>query len=91
MALTGDGSARNWCVTFFGVSLGLSVPGLIALYNPAGSHRPASPNGAIFVGLELLFGLVALVLLWLPESGWFFTAARQARDADWYQRWGYWR
>jgi hypothetical protein len=77
-ALAGRGSARTWSTVCFGLYFAVSFEYLIGAYTPP-NPRPSLVAGPVGVGLELWFGLVALVLLWQPASTQFFGAAKQAR------------
>jgi hypothetical protein len=54
---------------------------LIISFIPARFRTPASAGIVAGVGLELLVGLAAVILLWRPGSSRFFIAAKQARAA----------
>jgi hypothetical protein len=73
-------SGRNWARVLSSVFFGFMCLGLLSAALNASSH-----DDAIFALLISLIewgvGLAALILLWRPESGQFFAAARQAKFA----------
>lgn len=81
MALAGRGWARILSTVFFSVYFVAFVPGGIISYFRNRSRYPPFPGIVYGVGLELLAGLVAIILLWQPASTWFFRAAKRARAA----------
>ena len=81
MVLAGRGWARILSTVFFGIYFVAFVPEIISSYTRNRYAQPKSPFGTVGVGLELLAGLVAIILLWQPASSWFFRAAKRARAA----------
>ena len=81
MALAGRGWARVLSAVFFGIYFVSFVPSLIISFIPARFSQPPGPRVVAEVGLELLAGLAAIILLWQPASSRFFSASRQARTA----------
>jgi hypothetical protein len=81
LALAGYGWARIASAIFFGAYLVALVPDVIISFIPAASRQSAGFGIVAGVGLELLAGLAAIVLLFRPASGRFFSACRQARAA----------
>lgn len=79
--LAGRGWARVMSAVFFGLYVLSFVPDLIISFIPARSRTPASAGIVAGVGLELLAGIAAVILLWRPGSSRFFSAAKQARTA----------
>jgi hypothetical protein len=79
MVLAGRGWARILSTVFFGIYFVAFVPEIISSYTRNRFARPTSPFSFVGVGLELLVGLVAIILLWQPASSWFFRAAKRAR------------
>jgi hypothetical protein len=86
LALAGYGWARIASAILFGAYLVALVPDVIVSFIPAASRQSAGFSVVAGVGVELLAGLAAVVLLFLPASGWFFSASRQARAAS-AERW----
>jgi hypothetical protein len=78
MVLAGRGWARILSTVFFGIYFVAFVPVFINSYIPARFRHPPPLSGFTGVGLELLAGLVAIILLWQPASTWYFRAAKRA-------------
>lgn len=67
---------------FFGIYFASFVPSLIIAFIPRRFGQPPDPGiVAAEVGLEVLAGLAAIILLWRPASSRFFSAAKEARAA----------
>jgi hypothetical protein len=78
IALAGRGSSRVLSWVFFVGYLVSFVPSLVVSSNARFGSHP-SPALVAEVGLELLVGLAAIVLLWQPASGRYFSASKEAR------------
>jgi hypothetical protein len=81
MALAGRGWARVLSAVFFGTYFVSFVPALIISFIPARFSQPPGPGVVAEVGLELLAGVAAVILLWQPASSRFFSTSGQARAA----------
>ena len=69
-------AARSWARVLSTVFFGISCLSLIGAAATASSR---GPGGLVLDVVEWAIGLVALILLWRPESSQFFRAAQQAR------------
>src|SRR5215469_2765926 len=81
MALAGRGWSRGLSVAFFVGYLMLFVPSLVLSFTARFGSHP-SPAFVAEVGLELLVGLAAIILLWQPASGPYFSASKLARNGS---------
>jgi hypothetical protein len=79
MVLAGRGWARILSTVFFGIYFVSFVPEVVISFLPGHFKTPANSFVVVFVGLEVLFGLAAIILLWQRESSWFFLACKRAR------------
>lgn len=73
-------AGRNWARVLSSVFFGFMSLGLLVAMAGTVSHGEAVPAFLVTL-IEWGAGLAALVLLWRPESGQFFAAARQAKLA----------
>jgi hypothetical protein len=70
-------AGRNWARVLSSIFFGATIPGLFGSI----ADRRWAPALVVFL-IECGVGLAAVILLWRPESGQFFAAARQAKLAD---------
>jgi hypothetical protein len=82
MVLAGRGWARILSTVFFGIYFVSFVPETVISFLPGHFKTPANSFVVNFVGLEALFGLAAIILLWQRESSWFFLACKRARQGS---------
>jgi len=81
MVLAGRAWSRVLSAVFFVGYVAWFVPSLVlSLADPPGGQPSAALVAAL--GLELLVGLAANVLLWQHASGQYFSACKQARSGS---------
>jgi len=81
MVLAGRAWSRVLSAAFFAGYVVWFVPSLVLSLTDRSGSQPSAALVAV-LGLELLVGLAANVLLWRPASGQYFSACKQARSGS---------